>query len=57
MRKDEIILDSEKMAEFIYEALIATGYAPVFEEIEVVTDIVFDYLVSEEIIEDMDGEI
>jgi hypothetical protein len=53
MERREIVIDTEEMGEYILEQLINQGYVPTDKEINALTDIVFDYLLSKSIIEEM----
>lgn len=59
MKEIEVVIDTEEIAEFFYEQLIARGYVPKREEVEDLADITFDYLLEkcmiDEIFEEGDG--
>lgn len=59
MKRNEIDfrLDEQEIGDYIYEELIAEGFVPESEEIEVISAIVFDYIMQ--FLEDMGiiGEI
>ena len=56
MREIEVVIDTEEIAEFFYEQLIARGYVPKREEIEDLADIVFDYLLEKCMIDEVFDE-
>ncbi len=58
MKEIEVIIDTDELAEFIYEQLLLRGYVPSDEEVEEVADVVFDYLLSRHVVEEVwDDEI
>lgn len=50
----EIIIDTEDIERFLYTELIKSGYVPEEEEIQDLADIIFDYLVSKSIMNEID---
>lgn len=48
----EVVIDTEEMAEYIYERLIERGYVPKREEVEELADIFFDFLLDYGVIEE-----
>lgn len=52
----EVILDSEELEDYLFEALSAYGYAATRGEIEDLSDIIFDYLVGKGHAEEIDEE-
>ncbi|KAA0550105.1 YozD family protein [Bacillus sp. BGMRC 2118] len=53
MREIEVVIDTEELAEFIYEQLLIRGYVPSDEEVDEVADIVFDYLLTKQVVEEV----
>jgi hypothetical protein len=53
-REIEIVIDTEEMGEYILEKLIDKGFIPTDEEIDTISDIVFDYLIHKSIVEEVD---
>jgi hypothetical protein len=53
MREIEVVIDTEELAEFIYEQLLRRGYVPSDEEVEEVADVVFDYLLTKQVVEEV----
>lgn len=53
MREIEVVIDTEELAEFIYEQLLIRGYVPGDEELDEVADIVFDYLLTKQVVEEV----
>jgi hypothetical protein len=51
----EFIIDTEVIADYFYNKLIRQGYAPTEEEVEVLADIAFDYLLEIGMIEEEFG--
>jgi uncharacterized protein YfeS len=50
----EIEIDTVEMGEYILEKLIEKGFIPTDEEIDTISDIVFDYLVHKSVVEEVD---
>jgi hypothetical protein len=50
----EVIIDTVEMGEYILEKLIEKGFIPTDEEIDAISDIVFDYLVHKSVVEEVD---
>lgn len=48
----EFFIDTEEIANYLTTQLIARGFVPTDEEVEEIADIVFDYLIEKNIIED-----
>jgi hypothetical protein len=48
----EITVDTDEMTEYLFANLIKRGLAPTNKEVEVISDIMFDFLVHKEIIEE-----
>ena len=59
--KEEFInveLDSDEIYQFMYDNLVKRGMIPREEDVEVITDIVFDFFVHKGVIEEVfDGEV
>ncbi|MFZ3588756.1 YozD family protein [Bacillus sp. DJP31] len=53
MKEIEVIIDTDELAEFIYEQLLLRGYVPSGDEVEEVADVVFDYLLSKQVVEEV----
>lgn len=53
MREIEVVIDTEELAEFIYEQLLLRGYVPSDDEVDEVADIVFDYLLTKQVVEEV----
>jgi hypothetical protein len=53
MKEIEVVIDTEELAEFIYEQLLLRGYVPSDEEVEEVADVVFDYLLTKQVVEEI----
>jgi KaiC/GvpD/RAD55 family RecA-like ATPase len=53
VREIEVVIDTEELAEFIYEQLLSRGYVPSDDEVEEVADIVFDYLLTKQVVEEV----
>jgi hypothetical protein len=53
-REIEFIIDTVEMGEYILEKLIKKGFIPTDEEIDTISDIVFDYLVHKSVVEEVD---
>ncbi|MDM5154849.1 YozD family protein [Bacillus sp. DX1.1] len=56
MKEIEVVIDTEEIAEFFYEQLIARGYVPKREEIEDLADITFEYLLEKCMIDEVFDE-
>ncbi|AZB43207.1 YozD family protein [Bacillus sp. FJAT-42376] len=57
MEEMEVVIDTEEIAEFFFSELTRRGYIPGAEELEVLADIMFDYLLVKCIIdENMEDE-
>jgi hypothetical protein len=54
--KREIVINTVEMGEYILEQLIDKGFIPTDEEINTITDIVFDYLLHKSIVEEVDDK-
>jgi hypothetical protein len=52
-REIEVVIDTEEMKEYILEHLMNRGFIPKDIEINAITDIVFDYLIQKDIIEEV----
>jgi hypothetical protein len=52
----EAFIDTEEMKEYILEHLMNRGFIPKDSEINAITDIVFDYLLNKEIVEEVFDE-
>lgn len=52
MKEFEVIIDTEEIANHFFIKLIEKGYSPTEEELDVLADIVFDYLEDKGIIEE-----
>lgn len=46
-----MIIDTEEIKDFMFENLIQAGLAPLEEDLEIIADIVFDYLIHIGVIE------
>jgi KaiC/GvpD/RAD55 family RecA-like ATPase len=53
VKEIEVVIDTEELAEFIYEQLLRRGYVPGDDEVEEVADIVFDYLLTKQVVEEV----
>ncbi len=53
MDEKDVIIDTEEIEEFLFNELIKRGFAPWKKEVEEIADIVFDYLISIDVIEDV----
>jgi len=53
MDEKDVIIDTEEIEEFLFNELIKRGFAPGKKEVEEIADIVFDYLISIDVIEDV----
>jgi KaiC/GvpD/RAD55 family RecA-like ATPase len=53
VKEIEVVIDTEELAEFIYEQLLNRGYVPGDDEVEEVADIVFDYLLTKKVVEEV----
>lgn len=47
-----VVIDSDEIYEFMFNALVERGMVPKEEDVEVITDIVFDFFVHKGIIEE-----
>jgi hypothetical protein len=56
MDKDEVFIDTEEIAEYLTENLIQRGFCPCEEEIEEITDIMFQFLVEKSVCDEVDEE-
>lgn len=52
MTEKEITIDTEEIAEYLFESLIKKGLIPTEKELEIISDVFFDYLISKDIIEE-----
>lgn len=53
-----VVIDSDEIYEFMFNALVERGMVPKEEDVEVITDIVFDFFIHKGIIEEtFDGEV
>jgi hypothetical protein len=48
----EITVDTDEMTEYLFANLVKRGLVPSNKEVEVISDIVFDFLIHKEIIEE-----
>jgi hypothetical protein len=48
----EIQVDTDEMTEYLFANLVKRGLVPTNKEVEVISDIMFDFLVHKEIIEE-----
>lgn len=55
-REFDIAIDTEEIAEFLFTALIDFGLAPDMEEVELIADLMFDYLLAKGAIDELDVE-
>lgn len=53
-REIDIVIDTEDIANYLFQCLIERGYAPTQEEVEELSDIMFDYLVEKQAIQEME---
>ncbi|MFD1737153.1 YozD family protein [Bacillus salitolerans] len=53
MREIEVVIDTEEMSEFIYDQLMKRGYVPSEDEVDEISDIVFDYLLTKQVVEEV----
>lgn len=53
--KELITIDTEEIMNFFFQELIQRGHVPEEEELEVLADIMFDFLLDKGVIEE-DGE-
>jgi hypothetical protein len=51
-RKVEVTIDTQEIADYFLEQLIARGYSPGHDELDDIADIVFDYLMDKGILEE-----
>ncbi|MBD1379108.1 YozD family protein [Metabacillus arenae] len=52
MKEIEISIDTEEIAEFLFDNLIRNGYSPTEDELDVVADIVFDFFIHKGIVQE-----
>ncbi|MCJ7841148.1 YozD family protein [Lederbergia sp. NSJ-179] len=52
MGEMEVYIDTEEIAEFIYHELMKRGFTPGNHEVLELADIMFDYLISKQIIDE-----
>lgn len=50
----EVIVDSREIEDYFYKELIKRGFVPNEKEVEEISDIVFEYLISIDVIEELD---
>jgi KaiC/GvpD/RAD55 family RecA-like ATPase len=53
MKEVEVVIDTEEMSEYIYQQLMNRGYVPKEEEVDELADIVFDFLLTKQIVEEV----
>lgn len=53
---EEVYIDGEEIAEFLFKRLVALGYAPNADELFDLSDIVFDFLIHKGIVEELEEE-
>ncbi|WP_437832146.1 YozD family protein [Niallia taxi] len=53
MDEKEVVIDTEEIEQFFFRELIKRGFVPRTEEVEEIVDIVFDYLISVDVMEDV----
>jgi KaiC/GvpD/RAD55 family RecA-like ATPase len=53
VKEIEVVIDTEELAEFIFEQLLSRGYVPGEDEVDEVADIVFDYLLTKQVVEEV----
>ncbi|MEH7392597.1 YozD family protein [Bacillus sp. JJ1474] len=52
MKEIEITIDTQEIEDYLFQELIKRGFVPSKIEVEEISDIVFDYLISKEVIEE-----
>ncbi|MGD6815889.1 YozD family protein [Metabacillus sp. 84] len=52
MREIEVVIDTEEISEFFFLELMRRGYIPEPGELDVLADIMFDYLLAKCIIDE-----
>lgn len=52
MREIEVIFDTDEIQDYLLEKLVSRGFIPRDDELAVLADIVFDYLLHKEVIEE-----
>jgi DNA-binding phage protein len=52
----EVQIDTEEIAEYLYTALIDFGLAPTEEEVELIADLMFDFLLAKQLMDEADVE-
>jgi hypothetical protein len=52
----DAVIDTTEIAEYLFTALLDFGLAPTEEECELIADLMFDYLLSKQIMDELDVE-
>lgn len=50
----DIYIENEEISEFLFKKLISMGMVPTQDEVDVIGDILFDFLVHNEVIDEED---
>lgn len=49
---NEVLIDTEEISEYLFDALVEFGLVPTEEEVDLIADLMFDFLIAKSFIDE-----